>query len=367
MNLPKRAPAGPSSSMSCPPCLKSRTLRCDRQHAAEIRCRVVVSHRTNRVLGVARMRASRRWWAPSPHSHESDAHGPVRNVIAGLRRRDTHIANHLLLALYAGGAARYADETSRVVLRGALAIRVWILRTVRHWRAREADSGGCSRTAPPRHRAEVSRATDPAVRASSMSAPATDTGSNAAELNLPCSRRFRKSCAAVTRDASASRSWERKFGEPDGAPQGVIGGRLVESPIKEEFGRRQDDRRPVAERNSEVPLGRPDALLRRRESTGGARQLAPVLERSSQGEEPERFARLGLRFPVDGNPVYLERTLAGLKSAAARKRPQAPGLRQGIRRVARALRPVDCRCPRQHRGPAPGRRHRNAALARNGA
>ena len=34
----------------------------------------------------------------------------LRDVIADLRRRDTHIANHLLLALYAGGGARYADE-----------------------------------------------------------------------------------------------------------------------------------------------------------------------------------------------------------------------------------------------------------------
>ena len=34
----------------------------------------------------------------------------LQEVIAKLRRRDTHVANHLLLALYAGGAARYADE-----------------------------------------------------------------------------------------------------------------------------------------------------------------------------------------------------------------------------------------------------------------
>ena len=31
------------------------------------------------------------------------------NKIADLRRRDAHVANHLLLALYAGGAGRYAD------------------------------------------------------------------------------------------------------------------------------------------------------------------------------------------------------------------------------------------------------------------
>ena len=35
----------------------------------------------------------------------------MQEVIAELRQRDTHIANHLLLALYSGGAARYANET----------------------------------------------------------------------------------------------------------------------------------------------------------------------------------------------------------------------------------------------------------------
>ena len=34
----------------------------------------------------------------------------LKDMISDLRHRDTHIANHLLLALFAGGAARYADE-----------------------------------------------------------------------------------------------------------------------------------------------------------------------------------------------------------------------------------------------------------------
>ena len=34
----------------------------------------------------------------------------------------------------------------------------------------------------------------------------------------------------------------------------------------------------------------------------------PVLE-AQVIEEPGRFARLSLKFPVDANPVYLERTL----------------------------------------------------------
>ena len=53
---------------------------------------------------------------------------------------------------------------------------------------------------------------------------------------------------------------------------------------------------------------------RRMELQGGAWQLAQLLETRAK-EEPDRFARLSLRFPVDTNPLYLERTLAALKSA----------------------------------------------------
>ena len=45
---------------------------------------------------------------------------------------------------------------------------------------------------------------------------------------------------------------------------------------------------------------------------GGALQLARILQERVK-EEPERFACLSLRFPVDTNPVYLELTLTGLK------------------------------------------------------
>ncbi len=47
---------------------------------------------------------------------------------------------------------------------------------------------------------------------------------------------------------------------------------------------------------------------------GGARQLAERLEARTR-EDPERFARLGLRFRDDANPLYLEATLDGLRTA----------------------------------------------------
>ena len=49
---------------------------------------------------------------------------------------------------------------------------------------------------------------------------------------------------------------------------------------------------------------------------GGATQLAQSME-SCVKEEPERFARLSLRFPTGANPVYLKHVLTGLKEAGA--------------------------------------------------
>ena len=45
---------------------------------------------------------------------------------------------------------------------------------------------------------------------------------------------------------------------------------------------------------------------------GGAPELARMLQDYVK-EEPERFARLSLRFPSDTNPVYMEHSLMGLK------------------------------------------------------
>ena len=42
-------------------------------------------------------------------------HSTLDNVIADLLGRDTHTANHLLLALYAGGGSRYADQAVAVL------------------------------------------------------------------------------------------------------------------------------------------------------------------------------------------------------------------------------------------------------------
>lgn len=44
-----------------------------------------------------------------------DATSNIGNLIDELERRETYVANHLLLALYRGGAARYADDAASLV------------------------------------------------------------------------------------------------------------------------------------------------------------------------------------------------------------------------------------------------------------
>ena len=122
-----------------------------------------------------------------------------------------------------------------------------------------------------------------------------------------------------------SRSWERKFGEPEGEPRGPAGG-VVKSPIKKDTADKMTDDqwlRAIVKYHSEE-RGR----FLRDEITGGAWQLAQVLEECAK-EEPERFARLGLRFPADTNPVYLARTLSALE-----KTPIASDLKLQVCRKA---------------------------------
>ena len=71
----------------------------------------------------------------------------------------------------------------------------------------------------------------------------------------------------------------------------------------------------MAARNRKVPRGRLDAWLGTVNLEAAHGSWQKFLETRVK-EDPDRFARLSLRFPADANPVYLERTLAALKSAA---------------------------------------------------
>ena len=231
----------------------------------------------------------------------------LRDVIADLRRRDTHIANHLLLALYAGGAARHADETTTLFCAEPWRFQCGFSDS-EHWCAREAIravSTHCTEENRKRLEAVILQYVPPDERTSygyreSGRAQFALLSAITEELRSPrASERFRE--------------LERKFGEPEGEPRGITGG-WVGSPINEEDTEKMTDGqwlRAIAKYRSKDRMHFTlDGV------TGGAGQLAQVLEKQTK-EQPERFARLSLRFPEDTNPVYLERMLAGLKGAVA--------------------------------------------------
>ena len=229
----------------------------------------------------------------------------LSSEIAELRHRDTHIANHLLLALYGGGAARYADE---VVL--LLCDEPWRFQCGfsdnRYWCAMEAIRAvftHCTAGNREKLEAAVLRYVDPYERTIDGY---KENGRARFNLLSVIPKRLRSTCA----DAHFE-ELTRKFGEPVGAPREITGG-FVESPIKEAAAEKMSDAhwlRAITKYHAEYP-----AHLSSGDLTGGATQLARVLEAQAR-EEPDRFGLLSLRFPADANPVYLERILAALKEA----------------------------------------------------
>ena len=229
----------------------------------------------------------------------------LRDAIAKLRRRDTHVANHLLLALYTGGAAHYADEAAALLCDEPWRFQCGFSDSP-HWCAMEAIRAVVPHcTAGNRERLEtvILDYVHPYER--------TKDGYRShgrGRFNLL------SVIPSDLRSPGATAHFEelkRKFGEPNREPRTMAAGWVgppIEKPAADKM---TDDQwlRAIVKYRSE-DWGR----FLQDEITGGARQLSHVLEERAK-EEPERFARLSLRFPADANPVYLERTLSALKEA----------------------------------------------------
>ncbi len=112
---------------------------------------------------------------------------------------------------------------------------------------------------------------------------------------------------------------QRKFNTPEPEPPaGIIGG-FVRSPISPERTQYMSDEdwlSAIAKHRERWEDKRSMDLI------GGASELASVLQTVTQ-EEPERFARLGLRLTTDTMPVYVEHLLIGL-SQPSKDVPPAP-------------------------------------------
>ncbi len=230
----------------------------------------------------------------------------LRDVIANLRRRDTNIANHLLLALYGGGTARYADE-------------VVSLLCDEPWRFKCGFSGSPNWCAMETIRAVIPHCTiENRERIEHVILNYVSPDERTRDGYRENGRTRFALLSAIPAELRSTRAnthfkeLERKFGEPRGEPRGIIGGR-VKSPIEESATDKMTDDQwlcAIAKYRSEDRMDFLDDEVR-----GGALQLAQALE-ARVSEEPDRFARLSLRFPVDTNPVYLEGTLSALKSTS---------------------------------------------------
>jgi hypothetical protein len=120
-----------------------------------------------------------------------------------------------------------------------------------------------------------------------------------------------KRCQDATKRRLAE--WQRKFGAPEGAPDGIRSYGIV-SPIPNKSAEHMSDEQWLqAIAKYETDRGPYD---RRRPEQGGASQLAGMLQEFMK-KEPERFARLTLQLPVGTNPSYFMNALYGLKGANA--------------------------------------------------
>ena len=228
------------------------------------------------------------------------------DVIANLRRRDTHIANHLLLALYGGGTARYADEAVSLLCEEPWRFKCGFSDSP-NWCVMEA-----IRAVIPHCTIENRERLEHVIL--DYVSPYERTRDGYKE-NGRTRFALLSAIPAELRSTRVNTHFEelaRKFGEPQGEPRGIIGGR-VKSPIEESATDKMTDDQwlcAIAKYCSEDRMDFLDDEVR-----GGALQLAQALEARVK-EEPERFAHLSLRFPTDANPVYLEGVLSALKSAS---------------------------------------------------
>lgn len=235
----------------------------------------------------------------------SDPAVELPEVIAELRRRDTHVANHLLLALFVGGGARFADEAVTL-----LCDEPWRLQCgysdSPHWCAMQAIAAVAPLCAPE-NRARLE---------TMLLGYSTEWERSKDGYKSGGSARFALLSAipADLRRTSTNARFEelqRKFGLPEQAPRGIVVG-WVGPPIeKSATDVMTDDQWLGAIATYESDEGKwaaGDSLK------GGAWQLSRVLETRTK-EEPERFARLALRFPAAANRSYLNAVLSGVKGA----------------------------------------------------
>jgi hypothetical protein len=123
------------------------------------------------------------------------------------------------------------------------------------------------------------------------------------------------SALAPNRRSAAANShlaeWQRKFGQPEGPPQGIRSYDIVSPIDKEAAAHMSDEQWLNAIAKYETERGSHDWNHPER---GGAAQLAALFQEFVK-KDPARFGRLALQFPKGTNTSYYMNVLYGLKEA----------------------------------------------------
>ena len=232
----------------------------------------------------------------------------IDGVLSELRSRETLLANHFLLRAYTAGAEHFADDAATELCKNP-----WRFECAYsgdpYWLANqliEAITPHCS----DGHRVKLEQVILNYVPEFERCSNDDQSRGHAAYYLLSgIPKSFRSEKASVRFN-----ELEQKFGPLSIFPPIGIQSGFLESPIEEpEIEKMTDEQWLGAIRKYEserMSFDRGNPLR------GGATQLAQRME-SYVKEQPERFARLSLRFPAGANPVYLRHVLTGLKEAGA--------------------------------------------------
>ena len=226
----------------------------------------------------------------------------IDGILIELRSRDTYMANFLLLRAYAAGAKHFANDAV-----SDLCDQTWRFRCgysdSPYWIAIQlikAVTPLCS----DENRAKLEKAIldyTPDYERASDGYRFRGHACFALLSGMPLELRSQHAQARYE-------ELERKFGEPESPPK-KIKADWVGSPIEKPAAERMTDEqwlKAIKEYDSEH-----SKHFWKNPEKGGALQLARMLQEFVE-QEPERFSRLSLRFPLGTHPFYIEHTLNAL-------------------------------------------------------
>ena len=225
----------------------------------------------------------------------------LRPFIVTLRASRTHTANSLLLGAYSEGGEQFAEEAMTLLCAEPERLNCGYNGSS-HWISRcliEKMSPHCS--------AETFQVLETVLAD-------YERGENAAEIRGRASFTLLSALPAKRRSGRTSERLARleaKFGKPDSAPRGIRCYKIV-SPVPEEEAKDLNDDDWLA------TIAKYRGVGHHRDwehpEVGGEEEFAGMMENFVK-REPERFAKLALRFPPDIHRCYWMNVLYALKDA----------------------------------------------------